>query len=168
MNIFLTGQIQIGKSTALNKTLSMLQSRLNPNFGGFNTYHIAECRDVFMTEHGAPKINDTSRKIATWRHNCMEPHTEVFDKLGTEILRKSSQKDIIIMDELGFLERDAEIFKEQVFECLQSDIPCVGILRKANIPWHIPIYKDPNTKVIEVTLANRQGLPYEICDLLTK
>ena len=77
-------------------------------------------------------------------------------------------KDIIIMDELGFLEKNSEPFKEKIFQCLNSQTPCIGILRKANIPWHAPIYADPNTKIIEVTLANRQGLPYEICDLLLK
>ena len=168
MNIFLTGQIQVGKSTVLNKVLEMLKNRINPRFGGFQTYHVPDCRDVFITEYGTDKIADELHKIATWKHNCMEPHTDVFNKLGVEILTKAETKDIIIMDELGFLEKNSEPFKEKIFQCLNSQTPCIGILRKANIPWHAPIYADPNTKIIEVTLANRQGLPYEICDLLLK
>jgi nucleoside-triphosphatase len=168
MNIFLTGQIQIGKSTVLNKVLSLLEYKKAAKFGGFSTFHISECRDVFIAAFGEEKIIDDAHKIATWQNNCMQPHDDVFNQLGKNILQNSKSADFIIMDELGYLEKNAESFKQEVFQCLQSNIPCIGILRKANIAWHQPIYQDDNTKIIEVTSANRNGLPYEVYDLLTK
>lgn len=167
MNIFLTGQIQIGKSTVLSKTLSLLEYNLKPKFGGFNTFHIKESRDVFIAEYGKNKIIDNTHKIATWKHNCMEPHNEIFNSLGVEFLKRAQTSDYIIMDELGFLEKEADDFKKMVFNCLSNHKYCIGILRKANIAWHEPIYKQKDTKIIEVTLANRQGLPYEIYNILT-
>lgn len=167
-NIFLTGQVQIGKSTVLQKVIELLKFKYNPKFGGFCTYRLPTSRDVFIREFNNPNEPNENQKIATWKHNCMESHPDNFDNFSKELRLSATNADIIILDELGFLEKDANDFKQSVFDCLQNPKPCIGILRKASIPWQQPIYDDPNTLIIEVTLANRQGLPYEIINHLDK
>lgn len=161
-NIFLTGQIQIGKSTVLSKVIEMLQYNFQPQIGGFSTFHIPKNRDVFIRQFNAPPCSDDSHRIATWQHDCMASHPHIFDKFSSLLSTDLLQSDLIVLDELGFLEKDAELFKSAVFRCLASPTPCIGILRKANIPWQQPIYNNPDNLIIEVTMANRCGLPYEI------
>lgn len=165
-NIFLTGQIQIGKSTVLQKTLDIIKTNYNYRFGGFRTYKTNPNRDVYIREFNEPVQADNEHKIATWLHNKMESHNEVLNNFSQILLQSANNADIIVLDELGFLEKNAEDFKNAVFECLNGSKPCVGILRKADIPWQIPIYNDKNTIITEVTLANRNGLPYYIYEKL--
>lgn len=161
-NIFLTGQIQIGKSTVLQKTLDMIKANTDCTFGGFRTYKIDKHRDVYIREYNEPEMPDLEHKIATWCHDKMDCHDEVLNSFSNTLLESAEKADIIVLDELGFLEKNSNSFKAAVFDCLNSGKPCVGILRKANIPWQKPIYDDPDTIIIEVTLANRNGIPYVI------
>lgn len=166
MNLFLTGNIQIGKSTVLKKALQALTAETNLRLGGFYTFHIPDCRDVFMAEYGAEPIIDDAHRIATWQGNAMLPHEEVFNQLGVKLLTKAEWADWIIMDELGFLEKNATAFQEKVFQCLRGKTPCAGVLRKGIVPWQKPIYQIPDLKIFEVTLENRESLPTEFFHLL--
>ena len=166
MNLFLTGSIQIGKSTVLKKALQALTAEQNLRLGGFYTFHIPNCRDVFIAEYGTEPVIDDAHRIATWQGNNMLPHDEVFNKLGVSLLEKAEQADWIIMDELGFLEKNAMEFQEKVLQCLREQTPCIGVLRKGPIVWQKPIYQMPDLKIFEVTLKNRETLPQKIFQLL--
>lgn len=161
-NIFLTGQIQIGKSTVLRKVIEMLRFNFQVNIGGFCTFHVPENRHIFIRRFNEEPQTDDNHRAATWQHDRMMSHPQVFDRFGSLLTSDIAKADIIVLDELGFLEKDATAFTSAVFNCLASPVPCIGILRKANIPWHRPIYDNPDNRIMEVTMANRQGLPYEI------
>lgn len=161
-NIFLTGQIQIGKSTVLSKVIEMLQFNFRPNIGGFCTFHISDNRNVFIRKFNDQPLPDNAHCVATWQRDRMASHPQVFERFGNLLAADIKNSDLIVLDELGFLEKDANIFKSAVFQALDCPVPCVGILRKADIPWQLPIYDNPDNLIIEVTMANRQGLPYEI------
>lgn len=167
-NIFLTGQIQIGKSTVLKKVIEMLRFNFAVNIGGICTFHVPENRHIFIRRFNDQPLSDYAHRAATWQHNHMMSHTEIFNQFGNLLTTDITNSDIIVLDELGFLEKEADAFTSAVFSCLASPIPCIGILRKAYIPWQRPIYDNPDNLIIEVTMANRQGLPYEIYQKLSE
>jgi nucleoside-triphosphatase THEP1 len=65
--------------------------------------------------------------------------------------------DIVIMDELGYLELEAYEFQLQVIKVLESSIPVLGVLRNEK---NIFLEKvGAISEVVEVKLENRDALP---------
>lgn len=51
----------------------------------------------------------------------IKPYLGVFDGLGVGLIDKAMQKNrIIILDEIGIIESDAELFKLEIMKCLNS------------------------------------------------
>ena len=62
---------------------------------------------------------------------------EIFDFAGEEYLEKiKDDTKLIIMDELGFLEKDAAIFEKAVIKRLKGDIPILGVIKAEKTQWH--------------------------------
>jgi Predicted nucleotide kinase len=163
-NLFLTGYKGIGKSTLLKKVIGHLDCTIGgfivrPIFvqGGL-AFDMVSLYDgaggnIFAVLDGYGKITDV--------------YTKVFDKSGVEILDKSfAFKDLIVMDELGFLESDAGLFKKCVFDILDSKKPVLGVLKKYDSQFLNTIRERQDTKIIEVTAYNRDSLCDEIISLL--
>lgn len=89
---------------------------------------------------------------------------ETFEKKGVEILRESLKipNSIILMDELGFFEKDAVQFKEQVYIALDSPHKVLGVLKQKRNNFLDSIASREDVKVIRVTLENRDNIVNEI------
>ena len=72
--------------------------------------------------------------------------------------------DLLLMDELGFLERDALLFQREVIASLDGRTPVLGVLRDMEIPWHAPILAHPLVKTLRIDEKNRDALPERIAD----
>jgi Predicted nucleotide kinase len=170
-NIFLTGEKGVGKSTIINrfaKTLDFLPT-------GFQTLmcYKDECGpytlvirpykvDLEYVKGSKPEGDDYS--IVAFRETqeiFMKVNKDAFDFAGVRILRKSLENEqarLIIMDELGFMEKDAIMFQAEVFKCLDSEIPVLGVLRAGSIPFLDAISEREDVLVLEVTDKNRDQL----------
>ena len=159
MHYFLIGDRQVGKSTIINKTLECLREK-NPEIriGGFFTK--AEESDVFMhymTKHESFCIG--KRKIGGY--------TDVFNSQGLELLKETEEKncDLIVMDEIGWMESNAEAFALEILKVLDSDAQTIGVLRKdCSTPLIDEIKNRADVMLIEVTLENRDSL--SLCSLM--
>ena len=56
-------------------------------------------------------------------------YTNVFNTLGAEYITAAKPGGYIIMDELGFMEKDAEKFKRVVFNALDGNIPIIAAVK---------------------------------------
>ena len=136
-NIFITGEKQIGKSTLLNKLIAEMQLSVS----GFRTlpYRIENERMGFyfkgLVETDRYR-NNMPISIQTSSVSCI-PITETFETLGTHVLRESIEgsASIILMDELGRLERMATKFNQEINQVLESDKMVIGVLQQAEVPW---------------------------------
>lgn len=115
-NIIIEGEIKSGKSFVLNTILK----KLNLKYGGFITYpfHINETRvgfklkDLFTNEEEVIAIHNIDGNLLIFQN--------VFDDLGVRALENAYKfTDLIIMDELGFLEDESIKFKNKVIEVLK-------------------------------------------------
>jgi len=115
-NIFLTGDIQVGKSTILNSFLLNFKGSI----GGFKTEPIfLDKGKTFILK----SLNHFNGKIEGNHYICkfsdaagrLLPQVETFEGLGVSILKECLEKnpDVIIMDELGIFESHALNFQKK-------------------------------------------------------
>lgn len=166
-NIFVTGEKGAGKSTIVNKVLDELG--IKPV--GFRTlpYEIEDVRRGFYLSGlvtCSEYKNNTPISVMIGSKRCVGI-TDTFETLGVEILVRSlEQEPIILLDELGKLERDAIAFQEMVIRCLDSDKLVIGVLKQCELPFIQDIAKRPDTKVLVVTKENRALVLNEIIEEL--
>jgi len=89
-----------------------------------------------------------------------EVYPEVFDLYGTELIRSASKKELIIMDEIGFLEEKAEQFQKAVLSAFDGNIPVLAAIKAKNIttPFLESIRSHKNVKLIELNETNRDQI----------
>lgn len=166
MHVFLTGDRQIGKSRALNGALAQLQLPV----WGFRTRFLTRERgssSLYMAPANDPESFDESMMVAELREGKMRPLTERFDTWGVELLTEARRhpQGIILMDEVGHLEKRALLFQSAIRDCLDGDIPVLGVLRKDQ-EWHAFIKNHPKVRVITVTEENRGGMADRVAAIL--
>lgn len=161
-NIFLTGERNCGKSTLINNILSEIKLE----YRGYKTlpYYIDNdemgyyLRGLFKDENLKGVI---SVKV---KENKVVPIIDTFDFMGTYILRKSIEdknSNIIILDEIGFLENKSEKFKNEIHNCLSSKKFVLGVLKKKDTEFLNGIKDRQDTLVINI-----ENISYDDRDIL--
>lgn len=156
MNIFLTGEINCGKSTLLNEFLSDYKGTI----GGYKTLRINTDEDVFfgiyLLDINEPpiKLDSENRVGDCFPDKSLVRYEDVFNTLGVEILSDLDDCDLIVMDEVGILERDCEPFKQKIFDCLDSAIHVLGIIKKKDSPFLNEIRARQDVIIVEITGYN--------------
>lgn len=161
MNIFLTGDIQVGKTTVIQNTITLL----NKNYGGFKTYfgpdrnlpnrllymNSADEPHIFSEEHGIVRFSEVSKPQLIG---------DRFNLYGVELIRQArDNKELIVMDECGGFERNSFVFQKEIFDTLDGSIPILGVIKLDSTGWVDYIKNHPNVKLITVTNENRDELP---------
>lgn len=156
-HIFLTGEIQVGKSTAIRRFLAL--SELTAD--GFMS-HISDSengRELYIARFDSV-LGETDRTLAARvRFPNFEVYSGVFDTLGAELIRDSGRRDIIVIDELGRMEENSPVFKAAVFEKLGGGTPIVGVVKKAGSAFLDGVRAHPNAEILAVTRENRGAIP---------
>lgn len=170
MHIFLTGEIQVGKSTVIAEALKLV----NISYGGFKTYfgpdRSSEDRLLYMNAAEEQKIFTKENGIVHFKKDSLpEIMTEKFEIRGVELIRSAkANAHLIVMDECGNLEQDAFEFQNEIIKTLDSKKPVLGVIKLASTGWTDRIRKHPRVKLITVTLENRNELPGTLADLYFK
>jgi nucleoside-triphosphatase len=158
MKVLLTGEVGVGKSTVVERVSQLLRA----SFGGFRTvrcptgYRIV---DLVSGEEGL---------IARTGNDGLIPYPAAFEDVGVgAIARALAYKDLLVMDELGFLELDAPRFQKAVFTALQGPKPVLGVLKREPNSFLDSIRALDEITLIEVREDNRDRLPAEIARLLS-
>lgn len=161
MHLFLTGEIQIGKTTVITRILELLQ--ITP--GGFTTYFGPDRslpdKLLYMNSASKPKVFSPKCAIARlFADKPPEVFTERFSSYGVGLLQAGrNSARLILMDECGSLERDAVAFQEEILDILDGNIPVLGVVKLASKGWTDRIRNHPKVELITVTEKNRDTLP---------
>lgn len=166
-HVFFTGEIQVGKSTALRKTVA----RLGWSWGGFQTVFTgrgtAEAR-LCLCPWGDGRCLPERTVALGVPGKGMTPLPGAFDRLGPPLLTPGSGTGLLILDELGYLEQEAEGFRRAVFAALGGAVPCLGVLRGGLPGWLSDIAARADVTVLSVTERNRDAVPEIALELLRK
>ncbi len=168
-HIFLTGQIQIGKSTAIQKTMQLL----NLQYGGFRTYFSDDRGDpnqsLYIGDAAQPYMFDEEHVVA--RISSASPPqilSERFDTLGVRYIEEAMQNaPLIIMDECGSLENQALQFQRAVLGAIDGNTPSLGVLKHSATGWVDKIRRHPDVVIITVDEHNRNALPRFLAQVLS-
>lgn len=169
-NIFLTGKISVGKSTVLEKVLCHHLFR-ELKIGGFrirklieNGTHTGYLLDVINGESVtfAHVHRQTDQKFNRY---FVDP--SVFEIWGVFALQSALENaDVIVLDEIGIIEKDCDTFKRSVFECLDSEKIVFGIYQQ-RADWFAKSLNERNDSVVfKVTLHNRNYIYKKIIEQL--
>ena len=124
-NLFLTGPVGCGKSTSISDALG----EYLPKAGGFLT--VRQLDDAGRAAAYWMKRPDGSdgKIIIDYSTRPYTMHMEVFEGFGVELLEKACNFDYVILDEIGGFEVLSDVFMEALMKLLQSDIPCIGVMK---------------------------------------
>ncbi len=168
MKVFLYGSRGAGKSTIIKRLLDEL--KLKPS--GFLTVRGpagAEGRcDFFIVGAPGGKFDQDNRIAYSYSDGRWESYSEVFDNIGVGLLTFSGKPEIVVMDELGFMEARAGKFQKRVLEILDEDILVIGVLKRKPEPFLKKISSHPSVITMEVTEENRDGVYAELKEMLSQ
>lgn len=143
-NLFLEGPIQTGKSTLIR---TILQEAFGPELkgvAGFTSQRITNADGTLLGFRLAPAEAELSIAADLSEMNNIFKHftpagpvvdMSVFETTGITYLEeslaaaKAGNAQIILLDEIGGHEMTSEVFRNKLYELLDSEIPCVGVIK---------------------------------------
>lgn len=164
INLFLTGKIGVGKSTLLMNIIE----KIDLSIGGYITEREFEGHTKIFTirslynyieKYPIAKINNKTLNKYIFEENFRYPITSTLDK-------SLKNRDLIVMDELGFMEENIEPFTSKVFEILDSNKFVLGVLKDYDCQFLNSIRARDDVFVLEVTKGNRDFIYHDIINIL--
>ncbi|MEW9094943.1 MAG: nucleoside-triphosphatase [Clostridiaceae bacterium] len=164
-NIFLTGEKNVGKSTIIKKILQSLSSSV----GGYSTEFIMKnnLKYFYLTSlsHKSNKslmaIGDPSIK------KIIKIYKYAFNVFGASLILDSiNTKDVIILDEIGFIENNCNEFKDSIIKALDSEKIIIGVLKDFNGDFINCIKNRKDVTLFNVNEVNREEIPEIIMDMI--
>lgn len=167
-NLFLTGDVQVGKSTVINRVIHDLQIKA----GGFRTQRHYEKNQI--TGFYMESLNEDCSRGPFFIGRCGSEGRiaipETFETVGVSILQECLRQspDVIVMDELGFFENQACQFQNTVKKCLDSEIPVLGVLKNAGTDFLNSLRNRTDIFLFFTTPDNRESIFNTVLFLLKK
>lgn len=170
--ILITALPRTGKSTAIKKIVDMLGRE---KCGGFYTEEIRE-----DGERVGFKIVTLSEKTGILAHVNIQSEYKIsrygvdldeFEKLCLNELKQAISNDdvkYLIIDEIGPMQLFSEEYKELLYKLLNTSKTVLGTIFYSQHDWLDRFKREPNIKLIEITFENRDVLPLEIVEMVSK
>ena len=168
MHIFLTGDVQVGKSTVIQKVISNLGLSIGGFRSGFGPYRGRPDSRVYLWDAGGEPVYDEDHVVVRFGNCAPEVLIDRFNTLGVDILRQARQRQagLILMDECGRFEGKAAAFQAEIFTTLDGSTPVLGVVRQGFHGWLDDLRSHPKVTLLPVTADNRNVLPDQIAALL--
>ena len=157
-HVFLTGEKQVGKTTIIRGFLS----RSGLSADGFITFWESYGESgggLYLAPFLTDSINEEKYLVAVkgeQKQGPSENMLNVFNTRGREILDNSGRRDIIVMDELGFIESEAAAFRRSVMRHIAGGVPILGVIKPMHTEFLDEIRAHPEVEVRMVTAENRK------------
>ena len=155
LKIFLTGPKGVGKTTIVLKVMMSFDK-----VAGFFTKKLRN--GVLFIPIGEKE----KFFIGIMTKNGMTPYMRGFEK-AVEFLKnlRFDEETLLVMDELGFLERRLEPFLESVERSVLKAKRVLGVVREDSLSF-FPFLKREDLMVMKVSCENREHLPEKVLKML--
>lgn len=155
-NLFLTGEVRIGKSTILKNVLE----KVNVSIGGYITER--NTQDYIKTFTAKSLYDGIGEHIianVNTKDKSKEIFIDSFETGLTSVLNNSfKNRDLIVLDELGFMENDLDTFTSKVYELLDSEKPVFGVLKDFDCEFLNNIKNREDVIILKITKQNRDTI----------
>lgn len=134
-HFFLEGPIQEGKSTLIRKLIGSHVTEV----GGFSSQRILNdsgetvgfrivpaSEAMELTIKYSPQLSDV---FLYFDGRKTKMTSEIFVNTAIRYLRTCKGKKLILLDEIGGVELLMPEFREELYEVLKGEIPCLGVLK---------------------------------------
>ena len=173
LHIVLCAPKQTGKTTLIER---IMQEAMEPEAGppipiyGFQTNRAAGSdgiNRIYMFPAGLSQNNKghpDARYLGSTCGHVRDVCTETFETYGTALIRSARPDGLLIMDEIGHLEKDARLFLQAVFDALDGDIPVLASVRYTADPidYLERVKHHPQVRLYMLTEENRDAVYAEI------
>ena len=171
-NILLTGRPRVGKSTLILKVVERLKKEGSLP-GGFYTNEVREggSRIGFNIDTLDGKTGVLARVglESSYRLGKYGIDMEQFEDIALAALEDAIEKsEVIIIDEIGYMELKSKRFLDLVLMALDSQKPVLATVMKNRFDFPDSIKARDDTEVIIVRVDNRDILVDKITGLLKK
>jgi len=168
-HIFLTGEKQVGKSTLVSAVLS----KTGLKYKGMKSVSVFDDngnRNVYLIPAEAENPDFTTLAGVCTNRHLTEKHPEVFDSAGLSLIEPAEDTQLLVIDEIGRIEKDASAYSQKVLSLLErTDIHVLGVLQmNADTPLAEAIRKHPNVKTFVIKETNRENLIPVVLRLLNE
>ncbi|MEO0116410.1 MAG: NTPase [candidate division WOR-3 bacterium] len=164
--ILIRGRPGIGKTTLIKKVVENFKERGKKVFG----FYTEEIREKGMRV-GFKVVGLTEGEEVMAHINFFTPYQiskykvdlKRFEKIALpELERGLRKRGVIVIDEIGKMELFSEKFRALVSELFKEKRAIIATIPIAQIPFLSELLRIPDVQVIEITLANREGLKKEL------
>lgn len=133
MHLFLEGPVQTGKSTLIRECISPYMKEV----GGFSSQRLWHEGKACAYRLVPPEELQLDRPYSRKLSGIFTGHIgelllkdpSVFETLGVRLLSQSTEKSLILLDEIGGSELLVPAFREKLYQVLAGPVPCIGVLK---------------------------------------
>lgn len=170
--ILLTALPRTGKSTAIKKIVQMLGVK---NCGGFYTEEIRVDGERvgfrIKTLSGKTGILSHVNIDSEYRISRYGVDLDTFEEICLNELKTAINNEnikYIIIDEIGPMQLFSDEYKKMLVELLESKKEVIGTIFMNSYEWLDDFKKLDNVNLVEITFENRDELPLQIVENVTK
>jgi nucleoside-triphosphatase THEP1 len=166
-NVLLTGAPGIGKTTIIQEFVR----RAGRRCGGFFTSELRDASgqrtgfSITSVDGSLEAVLASTGPGAGPRVGRYRVDLDAIDRVGIPAL-EAEGTELFVIDEIGKMELLSRPFREQLLTCLDKENVVATIAQKGGGAFVETIKNRPDVEVIEVTMANRDRLVWDLLDRL--
>lgn len=170
-HIIIIGERQVGKSTLVRKLMAWLETQ------GVSTCGVitqgSELREngmryIYLYDLASPEREQTEDYwVAEVGKGKKTVNRDGFAVRAVSYLDKATAEDVVILDELGFIETEIEEFTSKIMQLLNGDIPTIIVTKKVARSSFVDELKQCETaNIFYIDEENRDELFEEVRSVL--
>lgn len=164
MHTLIVGERGVGKSTLIRRVLAELECPVV----GFETKKETSLATeekgspVYIYDAGRPHTHTEENLLGWCKNKRFDSRVEVFDRYAPKLRAPIPAGSIVLLDELGFMESQAEEFCAAVMELLDGDVPVIAAVKYKDTPFLQAVRSHPKAKCFWIDKENRDALYEEV------